>query len=50
MPGFYQEGEFDLAGTIVGIVEKEKIIKGDKVKDGDILIALPSTGLHTFNR
>ena len=47
MPGFYQEGEYDLAGTIVGIVEKEKIIKGDKVKDGDILIALPSTGLHT---
>ncbi len=47
MPGFYQEGEYDLAGTIIGIVEKEKIIKGDKVKDGDILIALPSTGLHT---
>ncbi len=47
MPGFYREGEYDLAGTIVGIVEKEKIIKGDKVKDGDILIALPSTGLHT---
>lgn len=47
MPGFYQEGEYDLAGTIIGIVEKEKIIKGDKVKDGDVLIALPSTGLHT---
>ncbi|MCS7229505.1 MAG: phosphoribosylformylglycinamidine cyclo-ligase [Candidatus Kryptonium sp.] len=47
MPNFYSEGEYDLAGTIVGIVEKEKIIKGDKVKNGDILVALPSTGLHT---
>lgn len=47
MPNFYQDGEYDLAGTIIGIVEKEKIIKGDKVRKGDILIALPSTGLHT---
>lgn len=47
MPDFYPPDEYDLAGTIVGIVEKEKIIKGDKVKKGDILIALPSTGLHT---
>ena len=47
MPGFYQEGEYDIAGTIIGIVEREKIIKGDKVKSGDILIALPSNGLHT---
>ncbi|CUS98138.1 hypothetical protein JGI22_00332, partial [Candidatus Kryptobacter tengchongensis] len=44
---FYQDGEYDLAGTIIGIVGKEKIIKGDKVRKGDILIALPSTGLHT---
>jgi phosphoribosylformylglycinamidine cyclo-ligase len=47
MPGFYAEGEYDIAGMIVGIVEKEKIIKGDNVKPGDILIALPSNGLHT---
>jgi len=47
MPGFYNEGEYDIAGMIVGIVEKDKIIKGDRVKAGDILIALPSNGLHT---
>jgi phosphoribosylformylglycinamidine cyclo-ligase len=47
MPGFYAEGEYDIVGMIVGIVEKEKIIKGDNVKPGDILIALPSNGLHT---
>lgn len=47
MPDFYNNGEYDLAGTIVGIVDKNKIIKGDKVKKGDLLIALPSTGLHT---
>jgi len=47
MPGFYQAGEYDVAGMIVGIVEKENIIKGDKVRNGDVLIGLPSTGLHT---
>ncbi len=47
MPGFYNEGEYDIAGVIIGIVDKEKIIKGDKVKPGDVLIALPSNGLHT---
>ncbi len=47
MPGFYSEGEYDIAGMIVGIVEKDKIIKGDKVKPGDVMIALPSNGLHT---
>ncbi len=47
MPGFYNEGEYDIAGVIIGIVDKEKIIKGDKVKPGDALIALPSNGLHT---
>lgn len=47
MPGFYNEGEYDIAGVIVGIVERERIIKGDKVKSGDVLIALPSNGLHT---
>jgi phosphoribosylformylglycinamidine cyclo-ligase len=47
MPGLYQEGEYDLAGSITGIVEKSDIITGARVKAGDILIALASTGLHT---
>jgi phosphoribosylformylglycinamidine cyclo-ligase len=47
MPGFYPTGEYDLAGFIVGIVEKSKIISGEEVKVGDVLIGLPSNGLHT---
>ncbi len=47
MPGFYQEGEYDLAGTIVGVVEREDIIDGSSVEPGDVLIGLGSTGLHT---
>jgi phosphoribosylformylglycinamidine cyclo-ligase len=47
MPGFYREDEYDLAGMIVGVVEKKKIFDGKKVKSGDVLIGLPSTGLHT---
>lgn len=47
MPGIYSDEDFDLAGTIVGCVEKSKIIDGTKVQKGDILVALPSTGLHT---
>jgi phosphoribosylformylglycinamidine cyclo-ligase len=47
MPGMYIDGEYDLAGTIVGAVEKSRIITGAKVKAGDILLALASTGLHT---
>jgi phosphoribosylformylglycinamidine cyclo-ligase len=47
MPGFYADGEYDLAGFIVGIVEREKVLTGAKVEAGDILIGLPSTGLHT---
>ena len=47
MPGMYLDGEYDLAGTIVGVVEKSQIITGAKVKAGDMLLALPSTGLHT---
>jgi phosphoribosylformylglycinamidine cyclo-ligase len=47
MPDFYKAGEYDLAGFIVGIVEQEKIIDGRDVKDGDIIIGLPSSGLHT---
>lgn len=47
MPGFYADGEYDLAGFIVGIVEKSKVIDGRGVKPGDAVLALPSSGLHT---
>ena len=47
MPGFYQKGEYDVAGAIVGVIEKNKIVDGRKIKKGDILIGLPSNGLHT---
>ena len=47
MPGMYQDGEYDIAGTIVGVVEKSRMLTGAKVKQGDPLVALPSTGLHT---
>jgi phosphoribosylformylglycinamidine cyclo-ligase len=47
MPGFYPGGEYDLAGFIVGVVEREKIISGKSVEVGDIVLGLPSNGLHT---
>ena len=47
MPGFYAEDEYDISGTIVGIVEKEEIINGKNINKGDQLIGFPSTGLHT---
>ncbi|MBV9342099.1 MAG: phosphoribosylformylglycinamidine cyclo-ligase [Acidobacteria bacterium] len=47
MPGFYADGEYDLAGFIVGAVERAKIITGKGVEPGDIILGLPSTGLHT---
>jgi len=47
MPGFYPEGEYDLAGFIVGVVEREKVITGKTVEPGDVILGLPSTGLHT---
>jgi len=47
MPGFYREGEYDLAGFIVGAVEGEQLINGRSIAAGDVLIGLPSTGLHT---
>lgn len=47
MPGFYAAGEYDLAGFIVGAVEKKRMLTGAKIKAGDVLIGLPSTGLHT---
>jgi phosphoribosylformylglycinamidine cyclo-ligase len=47
MPDMYQAGEYDLSGTIVGIVEKNKAINGEYIKKSDVLIGLPSSGLHT---
>lgn len=47
MPGVYLEGEFDIAGCIVGIVDREKIIDGSKVQPGDAVIGVASSGLHT---
>ena len=47
MPGFYPPGEYDLAGFIVGVVERASLKKTSVVKPGDLLLALPSTGLHT---
>lgn len=47
MPGMYQPGDYDVAGFCVGIVEKEEIIDGSKIKKGDRIIALPSSGFHS---
>jgi phosphoribosylformylglycinamidine cyclo-ligase len=47
MPGFYPDGEYDLAGFIVGVVERERIITGKQVQAGDVILGLPSNGLHT---
>ncbi|MEM9999121.1 MAG: phosphoribosylformylglycinamidine cyclo-ligase [Bacteroidota bacterium] len=47
MPDLYREGEYDLAGCIVGVVEKDRIVQGDAIEAGDVLLGLPSTGLHT---
>jgi phosphoribosylformylglycinamidine cyclo-ligase len=47
MPGFYPEGEYDLAGFIVGAVERERVITGRNVEPGDVILGLASNGLHT---
>src|SRR6266496_5811811 len=47
MPGFYSEGEYDVAGFIVGVVDREKIIDGRAIVPGDVVLGLPSVGLHT---
>lgn len=47
MPGFYADSEYDLAGFIVGIVDKSKVIDGKNIKSGDVVLGLPSVGLHT---
>jgi phosphoribosylformylglycinamidine cyclo-ligase len=47
MPGFYQPGEYDLSGTIVGVVEKSRMLDGKSIKRGDAVIGIVSSGLHT---
>jgi len=47
MPGLYPPGEYDLVGTIVGVVDRKKVITGKSIRPGDVLIGLPSSGLHT---
>jgi phosphoribosylformylglycinamidine cyclo-ligase len=43
----YRSGEYDLAGFIVGVVERSSLVTGGKIRAGDVLLGLPSTGLHT---
>lgn len=47
MPGMYRKGEYDLAGCIVGVVDRAKIIDGRKIRPGDVILGMPSNGLHT---
>ncbi|MBP8625219.1 MAG: phosphoribosylformylglycinamidine cyclo-ligase [Syntrophorhabdales bacterium] len=47
MPSFYKDGEYDLAGFAIGIVEKDSIIDGTKINEGDIILGLPSNGIHS---
>jgi phosphoribosylformylglycinamidine cyclo-ligase len=47
MPGFYADGEYDVAGFIVGVVDRERVIDGKRIASGDVVMALPSVGLHT---
>jgi phosphoribosylformylglycinamidine cyclo-ligase len=47
MPGFYKDGEYDVAGFIVGMVARDRLIDGSRIVPGDVLIGLPSSGLHT---
>ncbi len=47
MPGFYAPGEYDLAGCIVGLAERDHLVSGENIRAGDVVIGLPSLGLHT---
>jgi len=47
MPGMYKAADYDLAGFIVGVVERARVINGDKIAEGDVVLGLPSSGLHT---
>jgi phosphoribosylformylglycinamidine cyclo-ligase len=47
LPDLYPPGEYDLVGTIVGVVERRRVLDGQNIREGDLLLGLPSTGLHT---
>ncbi|WP_042225229.1 phosphoribosylformylglycinamidine cyclo-ligase [Oceanobacillus manasiensis] len=47
MPGMYEPSEYDLAGFVVGIAEKEKLVTGEEISEGDVVIGLPSSGIHS---
>ncbi len=47
MPGFYADGEYDIAGFIVGVVDRERLVNGRAIAAGDVLVGVPSSGLHT---
>ncbi len=47
MPGFYKEGEYDVAGFAVGAVKQDRVIDGKDIKEGDVLLGLPSSGVHS---
>jgi phosphoribosylformylglycinamidine cyclo-ligase len=47
MPGMYQRGEYDLAGTIVGVVDRPKLLDGRQIRVGDVILGMPASGLHT---
>jgi phosphoribosylformylglycinamidine cyclo-ligase len=47
MPGMYREGEYDLAGCIVGVVDRTRVVNGNKIRPGDVILGLASNGLHT---
>lgn len=47
MPGFYQDGEYDMAGFAVGMVDRKKIIDGSEIREGDVIIGIPSSGIHS---
>ena len=47
MPGFYKEGEYDVAGFAVGSVKQDRVIDGKDIQEGDVLLGLPSSGVHS---
>jgi phosphoribosylformylglycinamidine cyclo-ligase len=47
MPGFYKEGEYDVAGFAVGSVKQDRVIDGKDIQQGDVLLGLPSSGVHS---
>src|SRR5437764_2923992 len=47
MPGFYQSGEYDVSGTVIGVVEKSRMLDGKTIRAGDVVLGIESSGLHT---